>query len=222
MDHQSSVPKIDAIHELKNYSGLDNGTMDEILKMINNGEISADDFVEQFSSKNNEHNDNNDKNKQDNNKNKEDSNRKEIIKTEHLWVSADENIMPMLYCRTSIYLTIEICGRKVKCLLDTGAQNNIITRTLVNELQLDSFVDNSYKCKVVGVGTSEITGIIPYIEVTIDKVHCPLYFNVMDKVGSFEAILGLPFMMFYKVQLDFGTNKMKIMGQSVDMHVKEG
>jgi hypothetical protein len=196
----------DILHQLN--ITLENNTIVELEKLYTDGLITTEEIIEQYSN-------------QPKSKVEEKSN--DLRKTDHLWISADEHIMPMLHCRTSIYLEIKICDKKIRCLLDTGAQNNIIKRSIIDELKLGSFVDESYKCKVIGVGenTGQINGIMPYIEVHIGNVLVPLYFNVMEKVASTDVILGLPFMMFYRVQLDFATNKMTIMGQTVDMIVKE-
>lgn len=201
---------------------LDDNTYNELEKLYNSGSLSIEELIHEA---NNIQNNSQIKKVDEQIKKDEKEERlKQLQKTEHLWISADEQIMPMLYCRTSIYLTIELCGRKIKCLLDTGAQNNILKQSIVDELKLQSFVDYGYKTKIIGVGEnqSKSEGLIPYIECTIGSVNVPLYFQIMEKVTSYDAILGLPFMLFYRVQLDFATKKMKLMGTDVDMQVKEG
>lgn len=141
--------------------------------------------------------------------------------TMHLWDMADEHIVSMMYSRTSIYLGAMIGGQNCNCFLDTGAQNNIITTATVKKYGLESFVDKSYRGKVVGVGESNIIGCIPYLTLNVDGSECPCYFQVMEKVGSIDILLGLPFIMFYGVTLDFAKRKMTIGGKIVEMIIKE-
>ena len=72
----------------------------------------------------------------------------------------------------------------------------------------ESFVDDNIKGKMYGIGTNDMLGIIPYLEVKFENVTCAANFYVMDDRDSSSKskdliLLGFPFMMFYKIKLDF-------------------
>ena len=144
---------------------------------------------------------------------------------DHLWGLAEENIFPLLYSRCKADVVIKISGKDMHCLIDTGAQMNCLTIDIVKKYGLESFMDPRYKGKAVGVGSSNILGMIPYIEIKFGKITCAVNFTVLDNKGSSDAlscaILGLPFIMFYKIKLDFEKSKLTIMGHDINMQIKE-
>jgi hypothetical protein len=200
------------IDELKN-NGIDDTTIESIKKLKYSNEDVSEIMNEVIREANEA------KKKRENKQKTDDLLEQE--RTYHLWEMADENILGMITSRTSIFLDVTIGREKVRCLLDTGAQNNIITMDIIKKCGLESFVDRSYRTKVIGVGESNIIGCIPYITINIDGVECPCYFQVMDKIASKDILLGLPFMMFYQVVLDFKKQKMIISGKEVKMIIKE-
>ncbi len=127
---------------------------------------------------------------------------KNLRDIEHLHELAEE-IAPMVYSRCSLYLEVTIGEKKVHALVDTGAETNIISKELVDKLGLHEFIDRTQQGQVKGVGTLNSSGVIPYLEIKIDNVSCPLCFTVLDSIAQKDMIIGLPFMLFYQVKLDF-------------------
>jgi len=144
---------------------------------------------------------------------------------DNLWALAEENIFPLLYSRCKADVIINISGKKMHCLLDTGAQMNCMTIDIVKKYGLESFMDTRYKGTVVGVGSSNIIGMIPYIEIKFGKITCAANFTILENKKNNNAlsctILGLPFIMFYKIKLDFEKSKLTIMGHDIDIQIKE-
>jgi len=86
--------------------------------------------------------------------------------------------------------------------------------TLVEELGLSDYVDYNAKGIVMGIGTGEIKGMIPYIEADIDGLMCQLCFTItsFNSGHNCRCILGLPFMLFYQTSLNFENRTIKIQG----------
>jgi len=132
---------------------------------------------------------------------------------EELW-RMGEDIECMQISHSSIYLTLKINDKQFNCLLDTGAATNIMDPTLVEELGLSDYVDYNAKGIVMGIGTGEIKGMIPYIEADIDGLMCQLCFTItsFNSGHNCRCILGLPFMLFYQTSLNFENRTIKIQG----------
>ena len=64
--------------------------------------------------------------------------------------------------RSRIFVDVLVNGKTVKALVDTGAELSIVTSKLIEECELDEYVDKSYKGTVVGMGSQKITG----------RIHC--------------------------------------------------
>jgi hypothetical protein len=147
-------------------------------------------------------------------------------KTKHLWDEHynDDAVSTMFDSHTAMFLPLEICGKKVECLVDTGAQINIISEKLVKELKLESLVDKSYKTTVKGVGEQKTCGVIPYIIVKLNDsklgaIEVPMYFIVMNSQVETDIIIGLPFMRTHQVILDYAKCTMKLAGREVHFKI---
>ena len=126
--------------------------------------------------------------------------------------------------------TAKLSDKDVVFLIDTGAQTNVMTMSIVKKLGIESFVDEKFKGKMHGVGTAKLLGIIPYIEINFgtqkDPIICGANFSILDDTDSektkpLDILLGFPFMMYYKVTLDFGKSKMTIMQNEINITIKE-
>lgn len=139
----------------------------------------------------------------------------------HLWDLAYETFQPMITSRCSVYIALKLNGKNIKCLLDTGAEDNIISKKLINELNLESMIDIRVHGNAIGVGVNKIEGIIPYVELEMENgVGCPVSLSVMNiSLLNSEIILGLPFMMFYNVVLNFEKRTASIMGHNFNLIV---
>jgi hypothetical protein len=148
-------------------------------------------------------------------------------KTEHLWQAQDDdnNVFAMYNSKISMHIMLNIFGKEIECLLDTGAMMNIISKNIVDDLKLTSFVDMSKQHKVVGVGENNTCGTIPYIHTFMKDndnhlFEVPLCFDVMNTKTLSKIILGLPFMTTYQVILDFKTKCLNIGGRTVPFVLK--
>ena len=142
--------------------------------------------------------------------------------TNHLWDLAEQNILPMIFSRCTVNIDLKLNNHKLRCFLDTGSHINVISEKLIKQLNLESFVDRTYKGEVSGVGKSQINGCIPYIELEFNNhIMLPSNFHVMNDIGSHDILLGLPFMTFYQVNLDFQKRKAKISGMDFNLIIEE-
>ncbi len=147
---------------------------------------------------------------------------KEEEKTNHLWDLAEQNILPMIFSRCTVNIDLKLNNHKLRCFLDTGSHINVISEKLIKQLNLESFVDRTHKGEVSGVGQSQINGCIPYIELEFNNhIMLPSNFHIMDSIGSHDILLGLPFMTFYQVNLDFQKRKAKISGMDFNLIIEE-
>ncbi len=86
---------------------------------------------------------------------------KQYETTSHLWELAEQNILPMIYSKCTVNIDLKLNNHKLRCFLDTGSHINVISEKLIKQLNLESFVDRTYKGEVSGVGKSQINGCIP-------------------------------------------------------------
>lgn len=149
-------------------------------------------------------------------------------KTAHLWDLHMNNsqVEMMSKYSVSMHITLNIYGKDIECLLDTGSMLNIISKKIVDELKLQSFVDESIQKNITGVGKNKSLGFIPYISTNMKDVHghmfeIPFGFDVMDSKTLDKIILGLPFMMIYQVQLDFKNRCLYIGDRKVNFIIKD-
>lgn len=140
--------------------------------------------------------------------------------TAHLWEHAEATMPEMIYSKPSMFMEVEINGKKIDCLVDTGAESSVITESIVKELGIGDFVDTSSKGQMSGVGTSQITGIIPCIEAKINGASFETPLFVMPN-GIKYLIIGAPFMMKYQMVIDCKNREYLINGTKVNMKIKE-
>jgi hypothetical protein len=145
---------------------------------------------------------------------------KSVQETNHLRELAEEEIGPMFYSRSSLYLELKVADKPISALLDTGAETNIISASTVKRLGLDKLIDKSYGGIVKGVGTSKSLGCISYLELKINDIVAPACFTVIDS-GIKDMILGLPFMQFYNLNLNFADRTVNLGGKKVPMIIKD-
>jgi len=140
-----------------------------------------------------------------------------------LWELSEENgtkvMMTHVYDMT---LLGELHGHKFHCVMDTGAQLNALPKYIVERLGMEDMVDHSIDCHFTGlVGSGVSYGIIPHLDLSIGNIHCPTGFIVIDHMQMHDIILGTSFMKFYKIKIDFETNKIFINGKNVTVTLTE-
>lgn len=116
-------------------------------------------------------------------------------------------VFSMYASKCSIHIELELNGKKVKFLLDTGAQMNVISESLIKKLNLTLPIDKEYKGKVLGIGSGNIVGFIPFTTGLLfddkrNSTPIDLCIHVINS-DSELAILGLGFMLTYGIELDF-------------------
>jgi len=146
----------------------------------------------------------------------------EIVQNENefinnLWAMAENSIEPLIYSHCSVIVRMKLADKEVTCIIDTGAQTNVITVDHIQKLGLESYVDTRFKGIVSGIGSGEKLGTIPYIETKFtDKnnndVVLPMNFIVLNtspqNPSASYVLLGLPAIMFYRMKLDFRESKL--------------
>lgn len=128
-----------------------------------------------------------------------------------------DHIYDMMVGFYRLVVDMECCGKKITCLLDTGAQVNILYGKTVTQLNMWDCVDTSTKSDIVGVnGISQSRGFIPYLQMSIGNISFPSCFVVVEREKcDNDCIIGLMFMRFYGMCLDVGTNIVRIGSVSI-------
>lgn len=105
----------------------------------------------------------------------------------------------------------------IKCLLDTGAQQNIMSVACATRLGILDMIDREHTSKIAGVGGLQQTyGFAPYLPISVGNYSCPTCFEVTEMEGlSCDCLIGILFMRFYGIVIDLEKNTVKISG--VDM-----
>ena len=137
---------------------------------------------------------------------------KDFINSLHYKMETE--ILPMSVSSFSIQLVVNINGHPVQCLIDTGATTNIISSSIVKKVGLEYCVDKTIKANLVGVGSQKSPGLIPYFDIEIENVKYPICAMVADLNCKTQMILGISFLSYYQVTLDFKNRKVLINGNS--------
>ena len=147
------------------------------------------------------------------------------IFVDNLWDIAEEEIAPLVVSHCAIYINAHIDDKLIPCLIDTGATTNVIFDDIVKNFGLESYVDTQEEGVARGVGSCKIVGKIPYIEMKIGDISVGLNFSVLQRSNNTAndyILLGLPFILFYKLKLDFEKKKIYMMNHEIDMIVVDG
>lgn len=146
-------------------------------------------------------------------------------KIESLYELAErDNVDMMMVGRYSIYIDMICDGKIVKCMFDTGAQQNVITAKAVEKLGLHDCVDTSYagKDKMHGIaGSIDSKGFIPYLSLSLSNYTFPTCFTVLPTENEWDCLIGILFMRFYGVSIDFDKNQLHICEQCVPFRLSD-
>jgi len=114
-----------------------------------------------------------------------------------------------------IYVDGKINNIKIKILFDCGSNSNYILKSKIKEANLDEIVDINYKVKVKGLNSNKQTcGRISYTEIQFNEEYNTFFglnlmiiddTNIEKNKYNFDLILGINFMKFYNVNIDFLT-----------------
>ena len=104
---------------------------------------------------------------------------------------------------TCIYVTAYINGKPVQCLLDSGWQRNVITRSLVPNAQL---VCLRYNLSVANKANLTILGDTD-LHFTVDGYEVEAHFSVSSAIDDF--LLGSDWLEANEAKWDFATGTIK-------------
>eukprot|EP00375_Theileria_parva_P002023 XP_764698.1 hypothetical protein [Theileria parva strain Muguga] len=128
----------------------------------------------------------------------------------------DENLMsaqnyfPESFGRiVMLYIKVEINNVVVKALVDTGAQNTIMSKECALQCNLLSLVDERFKGVAVGVGSTKTLGKIHLADMKIGSIFIPVSFIVIDG-ANLEFILGLDILRRYTCDINLKYNYLGI------------
>lgn len=110
-----------------------------------------------------------------------------------------------------------------ECILDTGAQMNVMTLGMAKKLGLEDHIDTRAIREVRGVGGSgKNVGMIPFLEFTLGPTLVSSNFTILDNIEKDNFILlGMPFMFHYEMIFDFKRGKLVVSGYDVNMKICE-
>ncbi|CAD7966393.1 unnamed protein product [Amoebophrya sp. A120] len=100
-----------------------------------------------------------------------------------------------------VYVACEINQVMVEMMIDTGAQNSVISKPLVDRLKLNSKLNTMRQGVASGVGTAKILGTLENVAVTFNLVEFFLDFVVLDMKEPL-FMLGIDQMRRFKCILD--------------------
>ena len=131
--------------------------------------------------------------------------------------AARDNIDIMMIGKYNIYIDMMYEGEIIKCMFDTGSQKNIMTTKIVDKLGIQDCIDISFrKDKIYGVtGSIESNGFIPYLSLSLNNYIFPSCFTVLLIEQEWNCLIGILFMRFYNVCIDFNKNQLHIGGQCI-------
>jgi hypothetical protein len=103
-----------------------------------------------------------------------------------------------------IYIKGEINDYCFKIIVDSGAERTMMCYTLAQHLELDSYIDRSYKGIVQGVGTMAMVGIIKACNIKLAPgFYFPVDITVVEMSDPSIFLLGVDFLFPSKCVIDF-------------------
>lgn len=114
-----------------------------------------------------------------------------------------------------LLLNININGKQLKAVFDTGAQITIISENKAKELGLEQFIDKTHKIEIRGVGKNTTIGIIHLYNISINEQQYPISMHVYPGASlPADMLFGLDNMMRLRAIIDV-FNKQVIFGENI-------
>lgn len=131
---------------------------------------------------------------------------------ESAYTYAMSTIPEMFFQVGDIILDGLINNTKIKILVDTGAQESILTSDGLKKLGLEYLVDDKEKIEIHGItGKESSLGKIWYVDLSINDIEYPITLTVSKmKSDKIDIILGINFLQSYRAQLDFWNKTLKL------------
>lgn len=132
-----------------------------------------------------------------------------------------EELYDMEIGKYSVVVTMKCMEKDIVCLFDTGAQSNIMSCDAIEKFGLRDLIDTSRCAKIVGVsGEMHAIGFIPRVTMSIGDYMCPACFTVAPLDKTYDCIIGINFMRFYGICIDFGNSQVTMKGQHIPFCLK--
>lgn len=106
-----------------------------------------------------------------------------------------------------LYIPLEINKYKVIALVDTGAQSTIMSVDIAHKSGLYNLIDTDYKGKAVGVGESNIIGVIHCAQIKIGNNFIMAKITVIENI-SVGFIFGLDNMRSHRCSIELFNNRL--------------
>ena len=117
-----------------------------------------------------------------------------------------------------VFINVMINGISIPAMIDTGAQNSIISLKYCMRLNLENQIDYNYKSSFQGVGTMSSIGTIHLVYMTIGNIQCPVTLNVFDNKSPLDHLLiGIGTLRSLRLKLNFQENVVEIGDEKVPM-----
>ena len=121
--------------------------------------------------------------------------------------------------RSRIFVDVLVNGKTVKALVDTGAELSIVTSKLIEECELDEYVDKSYKGTVVGMGSQKITGRIHCMNVKLKNSTFPISLICVNHQMSSPFLIGLNFLWRHGAIINLREETLRIGLEMIELNV---
>ena len=140
--------------------------------------------------------------------------KKRVIYTENMGLVKDILALDSAITYTLLYLKGECNGMAFRMMIDTGASMSIITENVSKILKVDNLMDTRLKGKAMGVGNSNILGVVCNCNVKLgDDIFVPFNFRVIeDGFDPNLIILGLDFITSHRCIIDPFNRQIEIDG----------
>jgi len=118
---------------------------------------------------------------------------------------------------TLLYLQGEINDVAFRVVIDTGASASVMSESLSRALKINGLIDDRTKGTAVGIGNTNILGLISGCTVKIGTdTFVPVSFSVLeDGFDKYMAILGLDFLTSHKCKIDFVERTIEVNGKNL-------
>jgi hypothetical protein len=131
----------------------------------------------------------------------------QAAKKQHDHIPTETNNPPFV----SLKVNVEINGHWVPAVVDTGAQISIISRRCAKRCGIENLIDNSFKGKAVGVGSTDITGMIAGLTIRMGPASFSSRVAILEtsKVGV-DVLIGLDFLRKFRGEVSVKDNILRL------------
>ena len=115
-----------------------------------------------------------------------------------------------------VFISVKINGIELPAMLDTGAQESIISYKMAKQVNLENQIDYRRKKKYHGVGHMDSIGTIYVVPMQIGTQHCLSTLNVFgDESPMDHLLIGINTIRSLGISLNFKKNCVEMSGEEV-------